>query len=527
MSTESRAGRVFAIIIVWAIILGLGFGAWKVYGFFQHKKQAADNAKVVDSTSSDSQCKYKIKVLADAFSGYCVLRSSEMKSQLRGYSIKLVIEDDKADYIGRIKALRSGDADMAVFTVDSLINASAKIGEFPGTIVMVIDETKGGDAIVAYKSAVKSIQDLNKPNAGFVLTPDSPSEFLARIVMADFNLPNLPEKCFTPADGAGDVYAKFKRASRTEPKAYVMWEPYVSKALEDPDVHVLIASDKLKGYIVDVLVARRQFLVDHPEQVKAVVESYFRASYSYNQSGMVNLVVEDSKTSEALSEGDADRLVKGIQWKNTLENYAHFNLLSRQEANNVDDMETIITKVSNVLVKTGAVSSEKINVAANTLYYDKIMADLRGSNFHPAQKLGLVQDATGTDDKVRGDVELPALSEAEWNNLLTVGQMRIESLSFLRGSSDLTIESRRSLEELATRLKSMPMYYLLVVGHARAEGDMDANMELAKNRADISAEQLILRYGVSRNRIRAVSAKPSGAGGEDQSVTFQLGQRPY
>jgi hypothetical protein len=38
---------------------------------------------------------------------------------------------------------------LAVFTIDSLITAGAKAGDFPGSIVLVIDETKGGDAIVA------------------------------------------------------------------------------------------------------------------------------------------------------------------------------------------------------------------------------------------------------------------------------------------------------------------------------------------------------------------------------------------
>ena len=62
-----------------------------------------------------------------------------------------------------------------------------------------------------------------------------------------------------------------------------MWEPYVSKALEKPGAQILLDSSKLKGYIVDVLVAERQFLKDHPDLVQAVVEAHCRAAFTLSQ----------------------------------------------------------------------------------------------------------------------------------------------------------------------------------------------------------------------------------------------------
>ena len=40
--------------------------------------------------------------------------------------------DDKADYVGRIRALKSGKVQMAVFTIDAYLKAGSVIGEISG-----------------------------------------------------------------------------------------------------------------------------------------------------------------------------------------------------------------------------------------------------------------------------------------------------------------------------------------------------------------------------------------------------------
>ena len=144
------------------------------------------------------------------------------RRNLKSRQIKVSFVDDKADYVARLKSLKERKVQLAVFTVDSLITAGAKAGEFPGSIVLVVDETKGGDAIVSYQSGVASLQDLNHPQARIVLTPNSPSEFLARVVIAHFNLPNLSANWREEADGANAVFKLFRSASPKDRKAFVL-----------------------------------------------------------------------------------------------------------------------------------------------------------------------------------------------------------------------------------------------------------------------------------------------------------------
>jgi ABC-type nitrate/sulfonate/bicarbonate transport system substrate-binding protein len=522
--SERRAKGCLLAAVLWCLILALLAVGYK---FFVHPYVSE---KLKKETGSASQYKNEIVVASDSFSGYAILRSDRVKEDLRGRQIKLTFRDDKGDYVARIKALRAGEVQLAVFTIDSLITAGAKAGEFPGSIVLVIDETKGGDAIVALKSAVTNLQDLNDASARLVLTPNSPSEFLARVVLAHFNLPNLPEKWWVEADGAADVYKKFRSAAPTEKKAYVLWEPYVSKALQTPGAHVVLDSSRVKGYIVDVLVAERAFLRDHPELVRAVVEAHCRANYAYTQTqnGLQQLVMQDAKQTgaEILDEAKAGQVVAGIQWKNTLENYAQFGLSNGREG--ATHLEDIIANITDVLVKTKALPSDPLAGKHTTLFYSQVLAGMKADNFHPGKNLNII-DGLGTAadaEKVRADKELATLTAEQWNGLRPVGQLRVEPIVFRRASASINEQSQRDLEELAKRLESYPQFYLRVIGHARAEGDPEANRQLAQTRAEAAAQYLV-GQGVSASRIKTEAAPIQVQGGEAQAVSFVVGQVPY
>jgi len=525
MNTERRAGRVIAVVVVWCLII-LGLGAtyrYVIQPFFQSRQPGV----------SDPRYDREVDIALDSFSGYCILRSAAVQDQLKSKRIKLNFRDDKADYEGRMAALKSGKVQMAVFTVDSFILTGARLGQFPASIVLVLDETQGADAIVAYKEGVSSIRSLDSPDARFVLTPNSPSEFLARTVVAHFSLPSLPRKWSVAADGAGDVYKQFRAAPKNEKRAYVMWEPYVSKALEEPGAQILIDSSKLEGYIVDVLVAERRFLSEQPDVVAAIVEAYLRAAYSYtgDREKLLGLLAQDAKEygESSLKPADCEKVAAGVAWKNTLENYAHFGLVSQAESGGLPHIEDIVTNVTDVLVKTEAIGTDPLPGKINTIYYDRFLRDLKAENFHPGTKLNIIKGVTPEAaglGKLKAQADLPVLTESQWKGLVPVGELRVAPVLFGRGTAELTIQSQRDLEGLAKRLQAFPRYYLVVTGNVRAEGDAEANRRLAASRAE-AVVQALIRLGMHPNRLRAVAAEPSSQAASAQSVSFLVGQAPY
>ena len=86
----------------------------------------------------------------------------------------------------------------------------------------------------------------------FVLTPDSPSETLARVVMSRFKLNKLSSDPFESAKDAQDVFNRYKSHSGEQPMAYVLWEPFVSRMLENSDMHRVLDSSNISGYIVEI-----------------------------------------------------------------------------------------------------------------------------------------------------------------------------------------------------------------------------------------------------------------------------------
>ena len=272
---------VLTAIILWTVIVG-GIAATVRYFVLPKYKQKKQEDLTL-KTSSAGKYKITVRLAADNFSGYCIFRSPELDRRLSQTGIKLSVIDDGADYMKRIKALSKGEVEMAVFPISSFVQCGAQLGEYPASIIYVIDETQGADAIIAYKNSVSNINALNSLDARIVLTPDSPSEFLARVMIASFNLPNLSkDKWIVKANGSSEVYGKFRAETQKKNYAYAMWEPDVSKALKDTNAHVLLDSSKVKGYIVDVLVARRDFLINNGAVAREVIENYARTVYATN-----------------------------------------------------------------------------------------------------------------------------------------------------------------------------------------------------------------------------------------------------
>lgn len=483
---------------------------------------------LVEATGTESRYDHEITLLADSFSGYAPLRSDGFHAELRAKGIKVDVEDDAADYTGRMKALHKGKADLAVFTIDALIKTGAAYDDNPASIIAVIDESAGADAIVGYRQTIPNLAALNDSKMRLALTPDSPSEFLARVAIAEFGLNQMSRK-WIAEDGAEAVQKRMKKAKRTASEAYVLWEPSLSVAMNDDDAHVLFDSSRVSGYIVDVLVARREFLVEHPDVARDVVEAMLRSQYqtSKKPDGWVELVIEDAKkTGAPLKKAQAQSVVDGIRWRNTLENYAHFGLVP--ESPGILYLEDSIANISAVLVRTGSLSADPVAGRESSLFYAELLEQLKVNDFHPGKGLGISDGGPGTDqlDAARGAVELPALTTKEWASLSDAGSLSVEPLSFGRGNARLNISSQRDLDELTRRMRSLPNYYLRVVGHSRAEGDPAANLALAEQRAQAAVDYLVAK-GLSSNRVLAVGAPPSGTGGDVQAVTFVLAQKPY
>lgn len=506
-------GRILAIVLVWSVLLGIIALSYRfiVAPFFAAKEEQSieqQKEEALKATSSDSRYTYQIQLGLDSFSGYAILRSNDFAEELANRKIKLILNDDSANYPQRLNDLKNNKIQFAAFTIDAFIKtcseAKIDLNEIP-SIVSIIDETRGADAIVAYKSTFPNIDAMNQANVKFVTVGNAPSETLAKIVTTNFGLNKLSKDFLSLQSSPKDVYEIYRKSNLEDKNVYVLWQPYVSKMLENPNVHVLIDSSKFRGYIVDVLVVNRDFLFKNPQLVEDVVKSYFIAKYN-NAKTMTKLVLEDAKkTGEPLTDKQAEELVGGIWWKNTQENYAHFGF-SQNKLQHIEDMILNITKI---LGKYGV--TDPTNGQPNLLYYNKIIQNLSTTNFHP-----------GFDAEDVKDEKLAELSIEEWNSLKPAGTLSVPEIVFARGTSVLREPGKNTLDVLVETLNSFPNYYVMVKGNASKNGNVEANKQLAQSRAEV-VRNYLLEKGIHEHRIRAIA----GDLGDSISVSFVLGGTSY
>lgn len=503
--------KIALAAFVWLFVLAVGVGIWKLVLQPAQKAEQAKEEEIkekekIDSTQGTSRYQHELTLGLDAFSGYAVLRSQEFRDQLSSHGIRLSTNDDAADYSKRMDQLESGSIQFAAFPIDALIKVCSERNKLPVTIIALIDETRGADAMVAYKGRFPDVDALNSANTKFVMVGDSPSETLTRVVMKDFDLSKLSANPFRKVDSPEKIMASYQAAAPTTDEVYVTWEPYVSQLLENDAMHVLVDSSKFTGYIVDSLVVSRDYLVKQPQVVEQVLDSYFRSMNAFRDpQKLKRLVLDDAKqTGSKLTEAQADRLLAGIRWKNTLENYAHFGL----KEDRVVHIEDMIGRIMSVLVSTKGIERDPTGGQFPKLFFDKALAKLKSDNFLP-------------EELVRGDGELKELSEDQWTSLTPVGTLSVPELVFARGTARLSEASKQTLDELAKKLLTWPAYYIKVEGNAASGGNETANLALAKERADAAVDYLKMR-GISAARMKSVSGKVG-----QSRVAFILGELPY
>jgi NitT/TauT family transport system substrate-binding protein len=163
-------------------------------------------------------------------------------------------------------AMLGGALDGGMLTYDQVVGGTAK--GLKQQVVMPIDFSSGGDAIVAEKS-VTSVADFKGKKVGF--NPLSPSDFLLAYALKTNGLTDkdIIAINMTPESIPGAM------ASGSLPIG-VTYEPNVSQILGMPGdkFHVVYSSKQAPGLITDVLAFDQKVIAKRPVAIKAMMQGY-------------------------------------------------------------------------------------------------------------------------------------------------------------------------------------------------------------------------------------------------------------
>lgn len=494
--------KAFITILILGIVGIVGYRFLMPIWLDQTQRQASDAVSEHGT----------VAVGVDNWVGNFPLCSPEMAKRMRSAGFNFRCENDNADYRKRFTRLTDGELQFAVASVDAYVLDGYR-RQYSGAIVAVLDQSKGGDAIVARRAVIGNLDALKKaPTIRIAFSPDSPSEHLLKNVGVHFDVPHLTDRKGTwriTANGSSDALAKLQRG---QSDVAVLREPDVSRALANDEFIKLIGSEDVDNVIVDVLIASSAMIQEKPDVVATVLDQYFQTLKQYREEP--TLLREQLRSYAKVDSSQVDTLLKGVAWTSLSDNGIQWLGVTSASAGGEQQLADTINATAQILVSAGDFDRNPLpdrdpNRLTNGQFIAKIF---RGAN------------VDGKSDSIKR--KFTQLDEDGWLRLQEVGTLKIEPLIFQRGTASLADADVQVLARTVERLRHYPNYRILVKGHTGA-GDPDANMELSKLRAQAVAAHLLSTFDIDSNRIRAVgfgSSQPLARqdGESDRAYRYRL-----
>lgn len=472
-----------AVVLILVLGLAVIVGARYLLPVLQDSRQR--------ETSDAVGTRGTLVVGMDNWIGYFPLCSKPMMKGMRQEGYLLRCENDDADYRTRFQRLKSGEIQFAVATVDSYLLAGSGLG-FPGTIIAVLDESKGGDAIVARRETAANLESLKGAREVRVAyTPASPSEHLLRAIRSHFDIPFMKDRRGRWRVEANGSSAALKLLLEGRADAAVLWEPDVSRALAEPGIVKLIGTEDTERLILDILLVGRRFSQEHPEAVAALVSQYFQVLKRYRD--RPDELAAEVKESTGLSRDQVGAMLRGVSWTTLGENSALWLGVTSGGTHAEEGLVEAIGAAIRILVDSGDLSGDPLpDGDPYRITNRQFVAELSG-------RMG-----AGKGDGEGRARSFEVLDEAGWARLKEIGSLKMEPIGFRRGTADLAYEGKIELDRLAERLMHYPNFRILVKGHSGLAGDPSANLQLSQERADAVARYLMVTYGVDSNRLHSL-----------------------
>ncbi len=444
-------------------------------------------------TSDASSIEETVRIGGDNYLGYWFLTSPEFRKHLGSEGMAVDFHDDGGAYAERLEKFAKGEYDAIVLPVNSYLQHGAS-HSFPGVVVAAISESKGADGIVCRDAAFPKdgkINSLNNPNIKIAYTAESPSSFLVDLLIADFDLNQLKNsKAWKVELGSSrDVYDYIRNGG--EAQVFVLWEPDLSKALEIPGVRYLWGSDKFSGYIVDVLVFRRDFVKDRYDSLLKFLKIYFRAMSIYGNNRVTML--EAMSASAQLGKDKVESMIKKIEWFDLGENArSQFGVGDGPTLHNDGLMNTILA-CTNVMLRMKSVTEDPLSGNPYSIVNSNPIKDLINN-----KNIGTLGVGTSVQ-------KFEVLTDEGWGKLREVGTMRVEPITFQLSVNMLSDEGKLRVDGFASMLiNNYPNYRVVVKGHTAPGGDEAENVKLSLERALAVIQRLSVVHKVDPNRLKAV-----------------------
>jgi NitT/TauT family transport system substrate-binding protein len=397
----------------------------------------------------------------------------------------------------------SGTAHCSWRTIDywAQEHTGLKGSGYDGRMVMVVDNTRGGDAVIA-RGDINSIEDLAGHKIS--LLQYTPSDWLLRYAIDQSSLSGKKKSSIdyvyvNAEEGTAGVRATF---TSKQVDAAVLWEPDLSLALKaDPGAHIIYSTQLATNLIYDGMVCDTRVIDANRDTIQKFVNGWMRGTDEAN--------ADKSKATKALlatepffqdlakqeGEGFINGLYNGIVWTSLADNIRVLGLGGEGDTNH---FARIYSTADGVWRDSGAIANPNAPVinpdAAFDYTFIKTLMDKNASAKAEAAKPEFTFTAA--------EAEKAVAQEAKVTKPVTI--------NFDSGSAELSKRAQKTIDdEVVPLIESMGSAYFSIEGNTDSTGSKSANTRLSEARAKAVESYLVKEWEFPAERFKVIGNGPA------------------
>jgi outer membrane protein OmpA-like peptidoglycan-associated protein len=407
----------------------------------------------------------------------------------QGLSLEFLLQDDMPTMATNFG---SGAAHCSWRTVDFFAQEHPGLrgAGFDGKAVMIADNTRGGDAIIA-RGDIRSVEDLAGKKVA--LLQYTPSDWLFVNALENSSLSarkrgTVEPIYINPDEGTAGVRAAFVSG---QVDAAVLWEPDLALALKAaPNAHVMYSTATATNLIYDSMVCDTRVIGSSPDAIQKFVRGWMMgveaAKKDPDQATEALIDAEPMFAELAGQEGRSfiNSLYSGILWTGVEENIRILGLTGGP-----NHFDRVYKQADQVWRGQGALADPNSPVINPQDAVDKRFIQALADEDAAAQEAAKVPEFTFTETERDTVVEKVAT--------LT----KPVSVNFGSGSKELSKRAKQIIDtEIVPVMDSMGSAYFSVEGNTDSTGARSTNVSLSKQRADAVVAYLVGEWEFPKER---------------------------
>lgn len=370
-----------------------------------------------------------------------------------------------------------------------------------GKAVMIVDNTQGGDAVIAKDPSIKAIEDLAGKTVA--LLQYTPSHGMLIDAIENSSLSSRKKESIklvfiNAEEGTAGVRAAFESG---KVDAAVIWDPDLALAKRAVSgAHVIYSTKTATNLIYDVMVCDAKVLAkpDGKAAIQKFVSGWMTGvkKARADKDNAVNALVETEEFFKLLADKEGKPFIKelfsNIVWTGLEDNARILGM-----SGSTNHYERVYKRFDEIYRKAGALANPKSPVITPQDSFDyTFIKSLLSGDTQAIQKASQTQENFSQTERAKATSKTAMVTKPV-------------IVSFSTGSSELSKRSQKVIdEEMVPFIENNGKAYFEISGNTDSVGSRGSNMTLSNARSKAVVDYLVKQWEFQRERFKVTGYGP-------------------